>query len=148
MEHSAPKAPARARHVVAEWFGPDSLKGPGVLGLAAAGHVALIANAQPQTLPTLSEMAASNPLVAVALLAAVGLISFQASRLSERRILWVRRMTIGLIAGSLLLIAGDILNLISVDQQPWAAAIAGATGLVLFGGLTAFIADVRAVSAR
>ncbi len=148
MEHSAPKAPASARHVVAEWFGPDSLKGPGVLGLAAAGHVALIANAQPQTLPTLWEAATHNPLFAVALLALVGLISFHASRLPERRIRLVRCTTFGLIAGSMSLIAGDILNVISVDQHPWAAIIAGATGLILVGGLTTFIADLRAVSER
>ncbi len=148
MENCAQEAPAPARKVVADWFGPEALKGPGVLGLAAAGHVALIANALPQTLPALQEMATLNPLAAVALVAVVGLISVQASRLSERRILSIRRTTIGLISGCLTLIAGDILNLVRVDQQPWAAVVAGATGLILVGGLTTFIADARAVSTR
>ncbi|MDQ3124501.1 MAG: hypothetical protein M3Q74_02730 [Pseudomonadota bacterium] len=148
MENSASKAPARATLLLADWFGPGSLKGPGVLGLAAAGHVALIANAQPQTLPALWEKATLNPLLAMAIVAMLGVVSYLASRLPEKRILLVRRTTIVLIAGSLSLIAGDILNLISVDQQPWAAIIAFATGIILVGGLTTFIAELPTASHR
>lgn len=148
MENSAPKAPPRARGVVAAFLSPEALNGPGVLALAAAGHVALVANARPQTLPALWELAMSNPLSAVACVVVVGLVSFQVSRLPQGRILLVRRMTIGLIAASLSLIAGDILNLIDVDQQPWAGIIAGATVVVLVGGLTTLMADMRALTDR
>ena len=143
MENSAPKAPARANNGVAELFGPEALKGPGVLALAAAGHVALITSAHPQTIPTLREMATLNPVLAVSSLVVLALVSFQLSRQFEKWMFLVRRMTIGLIAGCLSLIVGDILNLISVDQQPWAAIIAGATLVVLVGGLTTLIADIR-----
>lgn len=148
MENSAPEAPTRPRNLAADFFSPDALKGPGVLALAAAGHVALIANAQPQTLPALWEMATLNPLLAVALAAVVGVASFLISRLSEQRILLVRRATIALIAGCLSLIAIDLLNFINADQQPWSALIGGATVLVLIGGLATLIADVGALSAR
>lgn len=148
MENSAPKAPVGAKNGVAGLFGPEALKGPGVLALAAAGHVALITSAHPQTIPALWEMATLNPVLAVASLAVLALASFQLSRQFEKRMFLVRLMTIGLIAGCLSLIAGEILNLLSVDQQPWSAVIAGATVLVLVGGLTTLIADVRTASDR
>lgn len=148
MENSAPKAPVRAKNGVAGLFGPEALKGPGVLALAAAGHVALITSAHPQTIPALWEMATLNPVLAVASLAVLALASFQLSRQFEKRMFLVRLMTIGLIAGCLSLIAGEILSLLSVDQQPWSAVIAGATVLVLVGGLTTLIADVRTASDR
>lgn len=144
MENCAPKAPARANNGVAGLFGPEALKGPGVLALAAAGHVALITSAHPQTIPALWEMATLNPVLAVASLVVLALVPFQLSRQFQKRMFLVRGMTIGLIAGCLSLIAGDILKLISVDQQPCAAIIAGATLLVLVGGLTTLIADIRA----
>lgn len=148
MENSAPKAPVGAKNGVAGLFGPEALKGPGVLALAAAGHVALITSAHPQTIPALWEMATLNPVLAVASLAVLALASFQLSRQFEKRMFLVRLMTIGLIAGCLSLIAGEILSLLSVDQQPWSAVIAGATVLVLVGGLTTLIADVRTASDR
>ncbi len=148
MENSAPKAPVRAKNGVAGLFGPEALKGPGVLALAAAGHVALITSAHPQNIPALWEMATLNPVLAVASLAVLALASFQLSRQFEKRMFLVRLMTIGLIAGCLSLIAGEILSLLSVDQQPWSAVIAGATVLVLVGGLTTLIADVRTASDR
>lgn len=44
-------------------FAPGTLKGPGVLALAAAGHIALITNAKPQILLALWEMATLNPIL-------------------------------------------------------------------------------------
>lgn len=143
MEHGASGAQTTARNRLADVLGPDALKGPGVLALAAAGHVALITNARPQTIPTLWEMATLNPVLAVGSLVVLALVAVQLSRLFERRMFLVRRATIGLIAGCLCLLAGELMNLLSVGQQPWAAVIAGATVLVLVGGLTTLIADVR-----
>lgn len=148
MEHIAPKAPAGAGNMVAQLFGAEALKGPGVLALAAAGHVALITNAQPQTIPALWQMATLNPVLAIASIVVVALVSVHLSRQSEKLMVLVRRITIALIAGCLSLVAGDLVNLISADQQPWAAVIAGATVLVLVGGLTTLVDDARALSGR
>ncbi len=148
MENGAPEVPVRPRILLAELFGPEALKGPGVLPLAAAGHVALITSAQPETLSTLWQMAALNPVLALASVVIVALASVQLSRLFEERMYFVRRVTIGLIAGCLSLLAGDLMSMISADQQPWAAIIAGATVVVLVGGLTTLIADARTLSDR
>lgn len=148
MENGAPEASVRPRNLLAEWLGPEALKGPGVLPLAAAGHAVLIIGAWPETLPTLWRMAALNPVLALAGVVIVVLVSFQLSRQFAERMYFVRRVTIDLIAGCLSLLAGDLMNMISVDQQPWAAIIAAATVLVLVGGLTTLIADARALSDR
>lgn len=148
MENGAREAPVRPRNLLAELLGSEALKGPGVLPLAAAGHVALITNAQPETLSTLWKMAALNPVLALASVVIVALVSVQLSRQFEGRMYFVRRVTIGLIAGCLSLLAGDLMNMINVDQQPWAAIIAGATVLVLVGGLTTLIAEARTLSHR
>lgn len=148
MENGASETPMRPRHPLAEWLGPEALKGPGVLPLAAAGHVALITNARPQTIPALWEMALLNPVLAVGCVVVLALVSVQLSRRFKARMHLVRRVTIGLIAGCLSLLAGDLINMISVDQQPWQAVIAGATVLVLLGGLTTLLADARTMSDR
>lgn len=148
MENGAPEAPVRPGNLLAELLGPEALKGPGILPLAAAGHVALITNAQPETLSTLWQMAAFNPVLALASVVIVTLVSVQLSRVFEERMSFVRRVTIGLIAGCLALLAGDLMSMISVDQQPWAAIISGATAVVLIGGLTTLVADARSLSGR
>ena len=148
MENGPPKALMGSHQVAADWFPQEALKRPGTLGLAAAGHVALIGSSQPQTLPAVVEIARLNPFPTLACVTIGILICFQASRLPVDRILLVGRMTLGLIAACLTLIAGDILNIISADQQPWASVIGGATCLVLLGGLTTLISDARAFFAR
>lgn len=148
MENSASKTRMGAQRLATDWLSPGSLKGQGMLGLAAAGHVVLIANAHPRTLPALAEITRLNPFPAMAFATTAVLVCVQASRLPELRLLLVRRVKIGLIAACLTLIAGDILNLMSVDHQPWAFLVAGSTGLVLLGGLTTLIADARAIFAR
>lgn len=148
MENGAQEAPIRPGNLLDELLGPEALKGPGVLPLAAAGHVALITNAQPQTIPALWEMATLNPVLAVGSVAVTALVSVQLSRQFKERMNFVRRVTIGLIAACLSVLAGDLMNMISVDQQPWVAVVAGATVLVLLGGLTTLIADVRTISDR
>lgn len=146
MENGASKAPPPARHGVSDFLSPDALKGPGVLGVVAAGHVALVVNARPQTLLALLEIAKLNPLFGIVCLLVVALVSIQLSRQSQKVVSLVRRMTISLIAGCLLLIAGDVMNFFDAGQQPWSAVIAGATLLVLVGGLTTLIADGRALA--
>lgn len=146
MENGAPQAPMRPGNLLAELLGREALNGPGVLPLAAAGHVALITNAQPRTIPALWEMATLNPVLAVGSVVVLALVSVQLSRQFKERMDRVRRVTIGLIAGCLSLLAGELMNTISADQQPWAAIIAGATVLVLLGGLITLIADARTIS--
>ena len=85
MENGAREAPVRPRNLLAELLGPEALKGPGVLPLAAAGHVALITSAQPETLSMLWRMAALNPVLASASVVIVALASVQLSRQLEGR---------------------------------------------------------------
>ena len=148
MDNSAHKALMGSRHFAADWLRPEALKAPGMVALAAAGHVALILNAQPETLPAIGEIARLDPLLAIACVAVGALVCVQVSRLSDDKILSVRRVTTGLIAACLALILVDALGFINAEHQPWAFIIAATTGLVLLGGLTTLIADARAFFAR
>ncbi len=121
----------------------EKLQTPIVVAVVALSFFGLAANAQPDTLVTFGGLVLHNPIPSAVVTALIGGLCITASRLPDARALLARRVTLGLIAVSLLVIVGDALGLVRADVWPWALIVVISTPLILLGGLTNLIVATR-----